>query len=370
MATDAPETTTEAEAPPQAPPPPRRRRRGWTIGGTIAAAVLGIAAIAAAVVPLPYRLISPGGATPVENVVDISGTQVYEHEGSVLFLTVSVSDDDVNAYTLLSGWLDDDVDVIDEDDLLQGRTQKEEEQLNEIAMTTSQQIATQVALERLGYAVPVTGVGAAVTAVENGSPADGLLEVGDVITAVDGTPVQLAEDVGAAVRARPPGMAVTFTVQRGDETLPVTVTTRAAEQGDFAGQAQVGVASLTKDPNFEFPVDVEIDTGAVGGPSAGLAFTLTILDELSAGNLTGGKKVAVTGTIESDGSVGEIGGVAQKAATAEQAGARLFIVPAAEAAEARDHAGGMKVMGVKDLNEALAALERNGGDPLTAAPVP
>jgi len=367
MATEPP----EPEAPKvDAAPPPRRRRRVWTIVGSVVAAVLGVVAIAAAIVPLPYRLISPGGATAVEDVVHIEGTQVFEHKGSVLFLTVSVSSEDPNAYTVLSGWLDDDVDVIKEDELLQGRTQKQEERLNQVAMTSSQLIATKVALERLGYAVPVTGTGAVVTSVEPGSPAEGELEVGDVITAVDGTPVQLADDVGAAVRARLPGMPVTFTVQRRDETTTVTVTTRAATVGDFAGQPQVGVASVTKDADFEFPVDVRIDTGDVGGPSAGLAFTITILDELSPGNLTGGKKIAVTGTIEPDGAVGEIGGVAQKAVTAERAGARLFIVPAAEADEARDHADGMKVVGVRDLNEALTALQGNGADPLPPGAVP
>jgi PDZ domain-containing protein len=192
--------------------------------------------------------------------------------------------------------------------------------------------------------------------------------VGDVITAVDGTPAQLADDVGPAVRARPAGAPVTFTVQRGDETLPVTITTRAAPVGDFAGQAQVGVASTTKDLNFDFPVDVEIDTGSVGGPSAGLAFTLTILDELSPGNLTGGQKIAVTGTIELDGTVGPIGGVVQKAVTAKRAGARVFIVPEAEEAAARDHADGMKVVGVSNLEEALTALQRNGGEPLPTGP--
>ena len=367
MATDAPATQLEPDALPP-PPPPRRRRRTWAVVATVLASVLGVAAVAAAVIPLPYRLISPGGATPVEDVVEIQGAEVYEPDGSVLFLTVSVSDDDINAYTLLDGWLDDDVEVIGEDELLQGRSQREEQRLNQLAMMGSQLIATKVALERLGYTVPVSGEGAVVNLVEKNGPADGELEGGDVITAVDGVPVQLADDVGPAVRARPPGSPVTFTVQRGDETLPITITTRAAEIGEFVGQAQIGVASTTKNVDFEFPVDVDIDTGRVGGPSAGLAFTLTILDELSPGNLTGGEKIAVTGTIELDGTVGPIGGVLQKAVTAKRAGARVFIVPEAEAAEAREHADGMTVVGVSNLDEALTALQRNGGEPVPARP--
>jgi PDZ domain-containing protein len=145
--------------------------------------------------------------------------------------------------------------------------------------------------------------------------------------------------------------------------MTVTVATRATPDGPNEGQAQIGVFSA---PEYDFPVDVQIDTGDVGGPSAGLAFTLTILDELSPGDLTGGDEIAVTGTIESDGTVGPIGGVAQKAVAARRAGARLFIVPRAEAAVARSHADGMRVAAVRDLDDALAALERSGGEPLEA----
>jgi PDZ domain-containing protein len=147
----------------------------------------------------------------------------------------------------------------------------------------------------------------------------------------------------------------------------VTVPTRATPAGPAEGEAQVGILSNAE---YDFPVEVKIDTGDVGGPSAGLAFTLTILDELSPGNLTGGRAVAVTGTIEDDGAIGEIGGVEQKAAAARHAGARLFIVPEGEAAEARRYADGMKVAAVTDLDGALAALERSGGDPLVPAGMP
>jgi Lon-like protease len=233
-------------------------------------------------------------------------------------------------------------------------------------MTGSQLVAKKVSLERLGYTVEVSGGGAVVTSVVKGSPAEGKLEVGDVITAVDGMPVELAEQLGPAVRDRPVREPVTFTVRRDGRTDTVTVETRAAREGPFEGEAQVGVSSSTKDLEFDFPVDVTIDTGDVGGPSAGLAFTLTILDELSPGDLTGGKKIAVTGTIELDGSVGPVGGVAQKAVTARDAGARLFIVPEAEEEEARGHASGMKVVGVRNLGEVLDALQRVGGDPVPA----
>ena len=112
---------------------------------------------------------------------------------------------------------------------------------------------------------------------------------------------------------------------------------------------------------------MNIDTAKVSGPSAGLAFTLAIIDSLTPGNLTGGKKVAITGEIEPDGSVGPVGGVEQKTVAARQNGAKLMIVPVGEAAGARAHANGMKIVAVHNLDEALAALAKAGGDPVPRA---
>jgi PDZ domain-containing protein len=125
--------------------------------------------------------------------------------------------------------------------------------------------------------------------------------------------------------------------------------------------------SLADRFHYTFPVDLRIDTKEVGGPSAGLAFTLAILDVLTEGSLTGGHQVAVTGTINPDGSVGPIGGIAQKAAAAADAGAEVFLVPADEAEDARAHDHGLRILPVADLDDALAALEAIGGDPLPVA---
>jgi PDZ domain-containing protein len=357
---------------------PRSKRRVWVVVASVVAAAVGVVAVAGAFVRLPYVLIRPGSANRVERVVDIEGARTYDDDGSLLFLTVSVLDSP-NAYTALSGWLDDDIDVLTEDEFFGDRTPEEDEEINRLAMTDSQLVATKVGLERLGYSVPVREY--VVGAIAKGSPADGELRPEDAITAIDGVPVSMVPDLGAAVRTRPPGDPVTFTVTRTKSTkdektkdeqkeqrreeLTVTLATRATPEGPNEGQAQVGIFSA---PRFDFPVEVRIDTGSVGGPSAGLAFVLTILDKLSPGDLTGGEEVAVTGTIELDGAVGPIGGVAQKAATARRAGAALFLVPEAEAAEARRHAGGLDVVGVRDLDDALTALERAGGDPLPASP--
>jgi PDZ domain-containing protein len=124
---------------------------------------------------------------------------------------------------------------------------------------------------------------------------------------------------------------------------------------------------VTKDLQLDFPVDVTIDPGTVSGPSAGLAFTLTIIDELTPGSLTGDQKVAVTGTIDLEGNVGEVGGVPQKTAAAVDAGAELMLVPRAEVRQARERAGdGLTVVGVDTIDDALRALRRHGGAPIEA----
>jgi Lon-like protease len=348
--------------PPFPPPPARRRRRPLVAAGTVAAIIAVLVILGGSLIRLPYVLIAPGSASSVERVVKIEGAPTYSHRGQLLFLTVSVSSDRPNAFAVLSGWLDDDTDVVSEDEVLQGRSRAEDARLNKLEMADSQMTAKQVALERLGYTVPVTGAGAVVTAVQKRSPADGELRVGDVITAVDGQTVTLAEQLGPIVRSRPSGQPVTFTVDRNGGSTPVTVVSRAAQAGPCEGRAQVGVQTATRSEKFDFPVNVQIDTGRVSGPSAGLAFTLTILDELTPGDLTGGKKVAVTGTIRADGTVGPIGGAQQKAVSGGRAGAKLFLVPTEEVKEARSRADGMKVVGIRSLDDALTELKKFGGD--------
>jgi Lon-like protease len=356
--------------PPPPPLPPKRRRRPLVAVGTVAGVILVLVLLAGTLIRLPYVLISPGTAQSVERVVKIDGAQTFPHRGRLLLLTVSVSRDRPNAFAVLSGWLDENTDVVPEDEVLQGKSREEDLRLNKLEMADSQMTAKRVALERLGYPVPVTGTGAAATGVQKASPADGKLEIGDVITAVDGQPVTLSEQVGPIVRSRAPGQPVTFTVDRNGAPVEVMVATRAAKGGICPGTAQVGVTTRTRNENFEFPVDVKIDTGKISGPSAGLAFTLTIIDELTPGDLTAGKKVAVTGTIEPGGAVGPIGGVEQKAVTADQAGARLFLVPMAELKDARAHAGDMKVVGIRTLDDALTELTKFGGEATLPPPPP
>jgi PDZ domain-containing protein len=183
--------------------------------------------------------------------------------------------------------------------------------------------------------------------------------------AVDGTPVTLWEEVVSAVGQHQPGDEVTFSVERGGEgpaeELTVAVGSYSPDQPD---RPIVGIVGTTRDLAVDLPFDVSIDAEDVGGPSAGLAFTLSVLDILTPGDLTGGSSVAATGTIAFDGSVGPIGGIEQKTVAAREAGVDLFLVPLAEVDQARSGAGSMQVVGVEDLEDALAALDDVGGNAL------
>ncbi len=151
-----------------------------------------------------------------------------------------------------------------------------------------------------------------------------------MITAIDGTSVTVRDQVGQIVQAAPVGTTFSVTVRRKHDEHTFDVTSGTAPAGDIKGKPYFGIAASTADLKFDFPVDISIDAGDISGPSGGLAFALTIIDDLTPGDLTGGARVAVTGEIDGAGNVGEVGGVPQKAVAARQAGATLMIVPQAE----------------------------------------
>jgi Lon-like protease len=198
-------------------------------------------------------------------------------------------------------------------------------------------------------------------------PSADQLDEGDTIVDVDGATIDTIADLEAALEEHQPGDTVTVTVDRVD-LGEVDVEVELIESPDEAGKAIIGFVPFDT-TSVRLPFEIAFDTGEIGGPSAGLAFTLTLLDELTEGDLLGGSDVAVTGTMQLDGSVGPIGGLAQKVSAVRQAGIEHFIVPAgqseADMASAREIAGGdVELIVVADIDEALAALERLGGDPL------
>jgi PDZ domain-containing protein len=220
-------------------------------------------------------------------------------------------------------------------------------------MRRSQQVAAAVALRQAGYDVKVVPTGVLITTIFAGTPAAQKLHAGDVVVAVDGTPVLRPDAVGRLIRARKPGETVRLRVRRGKHAVNVVLGTIRDPSNARRPIVGIGIAQAAA---IHLPIKVHIDLGRVGGPSAGLAFALDILDELGR-NVDHGLKVAATGELALDGSIHPIGGVKQKTIGARHAHVDVFLVPAGEnAAEARRFADGLRIVPVSNFRQALRAL--------------
>jgi PDZ domain-containing protein len=262
---------------------------------------------------------------------------------------------------------DSDDQVLTERDVFGDQTKQQNDTSNQVAMTSSKDTAALVALRKLGFDVAADVV---ITDVVTGAPAAAVAKPGDIITAIDGTAITGTDNLRAVLATHQPGdqATVTLTTAGTDHTETVTLGDNPQNPGHaFLG---VGLAEQAR----SLPFAVNIDTSQVGGPSAGLAFTLAILDVLTPGEITGGQPVAVTGTIDSAGNVGAIGGIEQKVVTVEQAGVKVFLVPADDRCgqggscnytDAKRKAGDkLQVIPVANLDDALKALSSLGGNAL------
>ncbi len=334
------------------PSPPSHPLRG-TIFLLLVAAVL-----LATFVRVPYFVFRPGSVQPLSTKVMITTGQRFNATGEIHFTTVR-QDATVNGWEWLEARMKPSLTLIEEDRVLGGRSRDENRTFNMQLMRVSKSTAVAVALRYLGVdPFRATGVGLA----EVVGPSTGLLTTDDVILTVDGAPVLMAMDLVEAIRDRGPGDFIDLEVEpvRGGASRTVSVVLGSRDDDQTVGF--MGVVPQTRWEDVEdLPIDVLVNTGRVGGNSAGLALTLSILDLVTPGELTGGLQVATTGTIDPTGVVGSIGGIVQKVVAARDGGMDLFLVPTSEADQARQHAGDMPVEGVATLDDALAALARHGG---------
>ncbi len=347
--------------------PPRLSRLWWFTAPVLAVLVGAVAVVG--ILPVPYVVLSPGSARSVVPLVMVSqkpgGPAVTEDSASddLLYVTVTSSVEPSGIVALL-GWFDDKAQVEPSKPFLGDQTNDENRALNLALMTDSQAKAKVVALERLGYEVEKTPIGSFLEDVDPSYPAADVLKPGMTVVGAGGKPVRSTGDLVAVITQHQPGDELELSVIPLEGGKAVEVTATLGERAGEPGTAALGVAPVDRF-RYGFPVDIRIDTGKVGGPSAGLAFTLAILDRLTPGSLTGGERMAVTGTIELDGSVGPVGGVDHKTEAAIREGAKVFLVPPEEFEQAKDAARGrIAIEQVRTLDEALAALVAHGGDPL------
>ncbi|KUN82984.1 PDZ/DHR/GLGF domain-containing protein [Streptomyces bungoensis] len=351
----------------------------------LASTLMLIALLCAGVlIPVPYAEMSPGptvntlGEHGGEPVLQVAGHRTYPTDGHLNMTTVRVTSADfrMNLVEAVYGWLAHDSKIVPHDTLYpDGKTEEQSSQENAEEFSQSQESAKVAALKELGIPVKSWVI---VSTVIKGSPAEGRLHAGDVIKAVDGTAVRQPSDVAKLVTKHTPGQKVVFTVVPAKEqaaaekenrtasrTRDVTMTT-ATSQDSGPRRAVVGISAGT---DHTFPFSIDIKLADVGGPSAGLMFALGIYDKLTPGSLTGGKFVAGTGTIDDNGTVGPIGGIEMKTVGARDKGAQYFLTPAENcAAAAKDTPGGLTLVKVKTMDDALAALKDISGGNTAALP--
>ncbi|MEU1664654.1 PDZ domain-containing protein [Streptomyces sparsogenes] len=341
---------------------------------TMLASLLMLIALlcAGALMPVPYAEMSPGpsyntlGTHQGECVLQISGQKGCEGTGGHLNMTtvrVTGSEYKMNLVEAVYGWLAHDDVVVPHSTLYpDDKTPDEVNQENAEEFTQSQESAKVAALRALGKKVTSHVI---VAVVQRDKPAQGRLHAGDVIKAVDGTAVRGPEDVAKLITKHKPGEKVSFSLVPAKEAAAaerknqeptrqktVTVTTAKAEDGRAIVGIQAGV-------DYTFPLKIDIKLADVGGPSAGLMFALGIVDRLSPGDLTGGKFIAGTGTIDEKGLVGPIGGIQMKTIGARNEGARYFLTPQENCkAAAADVPDGLTLVKVHTLDGALKALKQ------------
>ncbi|WP_371546038.1 PDZ domain-containing protein [Streptomyces sp. NBC_00554] len=340
----------------------------------LASTLILIALLCAGVfIKVPYSEMSPGptvntlGDHDGEPVLQITGHKTYPATGNLNMTTVRVTSADynMNLVEAVYGWLAHDNKVVPHDTLYpDGKTEEQSTQENAEEFSQSQESAKVAALKELKIPVQSWVI---VSTVVKDSPAEGELHAGDVIKAVDGTAVKAPGDVADLVTKHKPGEKVVFTIvpakaqaaaekenKTATETEDITITTKKSDD-DGEERAIVGISAGT-DHTFPFTIDIKL--ADVGGPSAGLMFALGIVDKLTPGNLTGGKFVAGTGTIDDAGKVGPIGGIEMKTVGAREKGAQYFLTPADNcAAAAKDTPEGLKLVKVNTMDDAMSALK-------------
>lgn len=340
-------------------PPAQYPKWPYFLAGSLI--LLGIIIGALWSMSVPYYTLSPGPVYDTSDFVHVEGGNVSDN-GELFFLTVSLKE--ANAFEWVGAHFDGRVDLDAREDVRPAGVSNEDLRREGLAaMDQSKRDATYVALTQLGYEVTLIGTGALVIETIPDSAADGVLMPNDVIVEMDDQMIAFRSDVIDFLAPLQVGDPVIVTVQRPDADEPEEIELLDFDivlgpHVDDPSRPMLGVLLDNNEPIVEFPVDVQIDSRNIGGPSAGMMFTLQIMDQLTEESLTHGYRIAGTGTIRVDGTVGSIGGIKQKVHGAIDAGAVAVLVPEGNYEAALEAAGDdIEVVKVVTIDDAVAFLE-------------
>jgi PDZ domain-containing protein len=328
-------------------------RRAATLG--IGVTILIALAIGVAFLKVPYVALGPGptyntlGTVDSTQIIQVNGKPTSTSKGHLNLTTVSVANN-LNLFEAMRGWLDPDYAVVPRELVFPpNKSQQEVDAQNRADFQKSQSSAETAALRVLGYPVTVTVSKAAASVGD-------AVRAGDVVTQVDGNTVTSVDRLNTLLDKHKPGDKVQFTVVRGGQQVATTLTALATKDADGNEHATVPVTFQQQQPH---PFKITFKLANVEGPSAGLMFSLGLVDKLDPRDLTGGKFIAGTGTIDDDGNVGPIGGIQMKLIAARRAGARYFLTPPDNCSEAKGATpSGLRLVKSGTLNDALSALEQ------------
>ncbi len=359
-AEDSRETHESNEAPGASRVPWRLSRR--TLTHLVGLVVVLLLAVASTLYHPPYVILRAGpavdtlGSSSHGELVKVTGLTTYPTSGALDFTTVAQYGGpgfEIDVWDLLVASLDSDAQIVPRDELYPpDATRDQVKEMTTEQMAGSQHAAATVALRAIGKPER-----ALVAQVAPDGPAAGILRAKDVIVSVAGTKITSAPQVSTLVQQA--GDTVAMTVERDRKATELSVPTKVVQATGPTGQTQsrrmIGIALEAK---FDDSIKVTIDAGDVGGPSAGMMFALAVYDKITPGAMTGGQKIAGTGTMAIDGTVGPIGGITHKMVGAKEAGAGWFLAPAQDCAEVVGHVpDGLQVAKVATFDEARAAVK-------------
>ena len=320
--------------------------------------VLFIVTSSAALIPTDYYFMSPG--PPYQWEIEYGDIDNYLFEGNLFQLTVRR--DEANALIYAWSLVNESYDLYPREVILpDGVSPKELTEISIQNMRTSENVAIAVALQNLGYEIDTKGDGVSVVGLLDDSPVKDKLKKGDLLNSINNIEIFSATEFIATLRTYSIGETVSIGLLREVDGVKeqMYIETTLIEHVEYKGEPMVGFLATTVNERFDFPFEIDIKTGNVGGPSAGLMMALNVYNNLIPEDITNSMIVAGTGTIEIDGSVGPVGGIKQKIIAAKRAGAELILVPVANFEEAKPlETDKTSIVAVDSFDEALSVISQ------------